>query len=535
MKKINLKKLAFIFVLILLFLILSHDRLHQWDEACFLSEAAYDKDYGFSCFPFDHFRLHIIILTSLVNIFGEGVNALFFIDLIYAFFMLITIINLYLFSKILFEDKRKAQYIALIGLFLPITLYLAFKSISSVPALMFASFALVFTVKGLKEKNNKFKILFFIGAGIIIYLSSISRFDGPILIYSFLGALLVMNLIKKPIQNIKLKNIFVSLVVISLVFLICFLTIFISTGFNGHERFIPSKTIYNILHMDYNESELPSTYEQYNVKREEIINQDLSSLTKLYLWTKTITGNFIKNSLLNFSLFGIFMIFSLMNLKNKNVIFSWVFYFLTLLPVALITRFGESRYSYLSLIPLAIIIYFGIEYLFKNKLFNKNKLLIVSVFTLIVLLNLTFIGYMEANVSEKNYDVLISRLEESYDPFSILVPRQWSDYSYLKYAYPTLDIYSVQKVDDGTLTIVDTDKIKNVTQIKTISNEKIYICYEKFRYVSYLEKAVAGIDLFNRTRTESQCSEGWIWNNTNLNLQKIMQEGRYEAYLVTIK
>jgi len=535
MKKINLKKLAFIFVLILLFLILSQDRLHQWDEACFLSEAAYNEDYGFHCFPFDHFRLHIIILTSLVNIFGKGVNALFFVDFIYAFFMLFTIINLYLFSKILFGDKRKAQYIALIGLFLPITLYLAFKSISSVPALMFASFALLLTVKGLKGKNNKFSILFFIGAGILMYLSSISRFDGPILIYSFLGALLVMNLIKKPIQNIKLKNIFISIAVVSLVLLISLLSIFISTGFNGYERFIPSKAIYGALNIDYNESDLPTTYDFYKGKLEARKNTDLPYFSRFQLWVKTIFRNFVSNTLLNFSLFGIFMIFSLLNLKNRNVVFSWIFYLLALLPVVIITRFGESRYSYLSLIPLAIIIYFGIEYLLKNKLFNKNKLLIVSVFTLIVLLNLTFIGYMEANVSEKDYSILINKLRNSYDSFSIFVPIQWSDYSFLKYAYPTLGIYSVQEIDDGTLTVLESDKIRNISQIKAIGNEKIYICYKQLREDSFLEGIVKRNDFFDQNFNRNQCSEGWIWDNPNIDLLKIMQQGRYEAYLVTIE
>jgi len=534
MEKINLKKLAFISIVILLFFILGHDSLHQWDEVCFLSEAAYNKDYGFSCFPFDHFRLHIIILTFLVDIFGQSAKSLFFIDLIYTFFIIITIVNLYYFSKIFFEDKKKAQYIALIGLFLPITLYLAFKTLSEVPAIMFASFALLLTVKGLKGKNRKLGILFFIVSGILVYLSSISRFDGPILVYSFLGALLLMNLIKKPIQNINLKTIIISLGLISLLFLISFLTIFISTGFNGYERFIPSKTMYSILHIEYNESELPSTYEIYKIRKEERINQDLSPLTRLNLWTKTITGNFVRNTLLNFSLFGIFIIFSLMSLKNKNIIFSWIFYFLTLLPVALITRFSESRYSYLSLIPLSIIIYFGIKRFLKIRLFN-NKLLVVFVFVLIVLLNTTFINYMEVNVSEKDYSILINKLRNSYDSFSIFVPIQWSDYSYLKFAYPTIDIYSVQEVDDGTLTVLESDRIRNISQIKAIGNEKIYICYKQFRENSFLEGIVKGNDFFDQNFNRNQCSEGWIWNNPNIDLLKIMQQGRYEAYSITAK
>ena len=147
---------------------------------------------------------------------------------------------------------------------------------------------------------------------------------------------------------------------------------------------------------------------------------------------------------------------------------------------------------------------------------------------------MNFIDYMEANVSEEDYSILINELSNSYDSFSIFVPIQWSDYSYLKFAYPTLDIYSVQEIDDGTLTVLESDRIRNIKQIEAINNDKVYICYEKFKYVTYLEKVLIRIGLFKTTVTESQCSQGWIWNDPNLNLQKIMQQGRYGAYLVTV-
>ncbi len=529
----NYKTTILTIILIILFLVLARDKLHQWDEACFLSEAAYNKDYGFKCFSYDHFRVHKIILAFLVDIFGTGLNALFFVDLVYAFFIIVIIFNLYYFCRLFFNDVTKARYISLIGLFLPITLYMGYKTISEVPALMFVSFALVFIVKGLKG-NQRYRIFWYSIAGILVYLSSISRFDGPVLTYSFLGALFIINLFKKPVQNIRFKDTIIAISLVSFVFIVCFLLVFLFTGFNGYERFVPSKAIYETLNIDYDESKLPKTYENYKAKKESRINSELESSSKFNVRIVTIFKNFIRKSSFNFSLFGIFMLVSLFALKNMNVKFTWIFYILSLFPVALVTRFSESRYTYSSLIPLAIVIYFGAERLLKYKLFRKNKLLIVAIFVLIVLLNLTFINYMEANVSEGDYDLLIKKLQSAYGSFSIFVPIQWSDYSYLKYAYPELNVYSVQEKEEGLMTVLKSDKVEDIDQLKTIVDTKIYVCYERFKYFSYLERMVMHIELFKRKLTGNQCEGGWIWDYPGIALNKIAEEGRYQAYLIDV-
>ena len=199
------------------------------------------------------------------------------------------------------------------------------------------------------------------------------------------------------------------------------------------------------------------------------------------------------------------------------------------------TRFSESRYTYSSLIPLAIVVYFGVEQLLKYKLFKKNKLLIAPIFALIVLLNLTFINYMEANVSESDYDLLINKLKSTYGSFSIFVPIQWSDYSYLKYAYPELNVYSVQEKEEGLMTVLKSDKVEDIYQLKTIVDTKIYVCYERFKYFSYLERMIMHIELFKRKLTGNQCEGGWIWNYPGIFLNKIAEEGRYQAYLMDVE
>ncbi|MBT4351879.1 hypothetical protein HOD20_05090 [archaeon] len=72
-KNQKLKKSFMWFILLaIVYIVVSKDGYHQWDESCFLFEASYDSSSASSCFPQHQFRGNILFLTLLVDIFGKS-------------------------------------------------------------------------------------------------------------------------------------------------------------------------------------------------------------------------------------------------------------------------------------------------------------------------------------------------------------------------------------------------------------------------------------------------------------------------------
>jgi len=123
----NNRIIFLILVLISFFLFLGYDRLHHWDEACYLRQAIENSD--FSCFDRNEYIGHIFLMDKLVDLFGTGSRGLFLVDFSYALLILaVVVINYIIFKEIFGENK--SYRIILFLLFMPLTLYLSFKTLT---------------------------------------------------------------------------------------------------------------------------------------------------------------------------------------------------------------------------------------------------------------------------------------------------------------------------------------------------------------------------------------------------------------------
>ncbi len=132
-----------VLLLIPLFFLLGYDGIHHWDEAYYLFNAAFKVPSEWSVFLMFKYG-HLLILKGLIELRGIGLNGLFFISLIYALMMLCFVFCSFLLLKELMGEE--ASYASLLLLFLPLTLYLAFKALAEVPALLFGVFSLLLFV-----------------------------------------------------------------------------------------------------------------------------------------------------------------------------------------------------------------------------------------------------------------------------------------------------------------------------------------------------------------------------------------------------
>ncbi|HEX5387341.1 MAG TPA: glycosyltransferase family 39 protein [Gemmatimonadales bacterium] len=132
------------------FLALSFTSHRYWDEYFYLYSAlahaprdliALEVESGL--FPIGFFSGkigHVVLLRLLLDTFGTGQRALFAVQLCYALMSLGFVAAGYAVYRQLL-DARRARRAALVLLFLPVTLYLGWKTLSEVPSLLLVTLA----------------------------------------------------------------------------------------------------------------------------------------------------------------------------------------------------------------------------------------------------------------------------------------------------------------------------------------------------------------------------------------------------------
>ncbi len=525
MKQFFHKHRSFLLVLlaIIAYFVLSLDGYHHWDESCYLSEAAYGRDKGYSCFPLDHFRLHVLLVTGLVSLLGTGWISLLLIEIVYAFLFLGFVVHAYLLFARLFP-KKEAKYTALVLLFLPISTYFGFKILSEVPALFLVSLSLLYFVRGYECLGWKRYTLFFVSALGVLF-SAVARMDAPILFFGFLGAVLAVSFFRGQVFDFRFRKSMYCSIVVTLLFLVCFLVMFVGFHFNPFERFISSSSISSVLPFVSIES------------HEESLgggpaSENFFSLVLKVFWLYAL------KFLIGGGFLYIFVLFAFTRWKEPVFQFSLLWYALTTFPVLFLLSWSELRYSYLNMIALAILVHLGIE---NVKRMVKNDALVRVLYGFCVLISIGLLYNAEMEVSERDYKQTLQYLKENYPSVTILTPDSYNDYYFLKFVYPhvfTVEGKSQEFYDNPRIQLLGDNVIRDVGSLNAIQGNNLnaaYVCYHQFKKHTFINKIM---DTVKGKRTSSSdtgtCSRSWMWNSNDVSLSKIEQFGPYEIYEVSI-
>ena len=197
-----------------LFLLVSWTPDHYWDEFFYLFSAAAHSPRELvrfephqTLFPNGFFTGkigHVVLLHLLLGWFGPGRVSLITIQAIYAVMVLAFSAAAWgLLRELL--GRRSASRSALVLLFLPVTTYLGYKTLSEVPSMLFVTLGCWSFLRGVREDDPSRRLLLlglaalglaagalcrvtgmltFVGLALALYLGRDPRFSGPVLIRS---------------------------------------------------------------------------------------------------------------------------------------------------------------------------------------------------------------------------------------------------------------------------------------------------------------------------------------------------------------
>ena len=464
------KKTITMCLLLVCFFIFSYDGIHHWDEASYLYNAAFSEPSELE--TFHHFKIgHLLILKSLVQIVGMGMTGLLFISFAYAVMMLCFVYFSFIFLKRLLGQE--AYYATIVLAFLPLTLYLSFKALSEVPSLLFGIISLLSLLYAFSPITITRRSLMLLASGVFLFLSSLCRVEALIMLASFILALLITRKFKTRV--IALYGCFVLTLSILLTLIgVTLLTL------NLQDMFLYATTF-----------------------------QEKTRYTLL----ENILMAFLEGGL-----FYPFIFPSFFRYKDEHFKFALFWLVFASVSSVVIMDHIEARRLCWNIIPLSILIFIGMKETYekmRNKLNRKGvllsapKVLFVFLFFLLLVGNYFLIAHGPDKIDERDYSGLFERLDNIYgDDKVILVPNKDADYCFIKFAFPEEIVIKVGEEGEPELL----RKFENKALIYVVWNIEVNAFVYKYKKSNY--------------------EYSWIGKSSEVVLEKVVEEGRYTAYLV---
>lgn len=456
-----------ILLLILLYFILGYDRIHHWDEPYYLYNAAFTNPSEWSIFHMFKYG-HLLILKLLVGLTGVGLEGLFIISFSYALMILCFVFCSFLLLKEII-GKEEAKYVALILMFLPVTLYLSFKTLAEVPSILFGVLSLLAFMYTLKFNGMK-KLSFILASGFFLFLSILCRFEASIMFISFLFALSIIYG-----EEYGTKKVYSSFLLVSMVSLALILIALAITNIN----------LYGMI-------------------------------TYFFSFQEKTRYTTIENFFMFFLEGGLFFSFTLFSFfdRSKELKFALIWFIgASIVPIFFMDHVEARRLCW-NMIPLAMLVFLGMKNVFR-RLEEKEcqiyirKILLVFLFVIILVSNQLLIASGPDKIDERAYSKLFGKIEGLYGNRIILVSTSY-DYDFIKFAFPSEEILYVEGERNKTEVMKLLEHNETILYLTwNISRDFIIYKYDRSNY-----------------------DKSWIVQDQRIKLKKIAEEERYSAYLV---
>lgn len=521
-KNLNIRNYKGFFVLIsILFLIISFTPYHHWDESYYLYTLNYhsltelllhENELSAGLFPKGFFTSKIgsmLIIWLFTRIIGAGWWSLYFLQFIFALFLIGFFFVSFKFYRELSdsEDLINSQWAltaAIIVLFLPVTMYLSFKTLTEVPALFFTTFGLWMFIKSIRETVPR-KIciqLFLAFAGIV--LGTICRF---IFLLSFIGFVFSYVVIYR--QSYPFKIIFNRALVICSGLFVLFVLVLLFLGDHFFQSAGPLKDI--------------------------IMNKrGDGDGVKIYVF------------MMYFQCFIILLPFAFLFKWNRPFKLSMVWLCISVIPLFIAASNLEPRFLSFGLLPAAIVVNQGLHNLSKFLRIPEKMFIVISIVLIVIFNRLIFTPISLYEIDQRQLKKIVSDVYKNEPQATLILP--WvTEYCFLRFAYPDKPIRSAITTLPGAqdYSFVQTDPFKwwigrnnHVSTLEELMNESgpwIYIgrsfspAREKlYEYLSLMRMN----SLMQRRVGNEPLSLSWIWNDENLKLNLVQRQGPYNAYRI---
>ena len=512
---------GFFIVISILFLIISYTPYHYWDEFYYIYTLNYhsltetilkENDLSAGLFPKGFFTSKIasmLIIWLFTKIIGAGWLSLYILQFTFALFLIGFFLVSYKFYSELIESEdlinsKWALATSTIVLFLPVTMYLSFKTLTEVPALFFTTVGLWMFIKSIRETApGKICILLSLAfAGIV--LGALCRY---LFLVNFIGLVFSYGIIYR--QHYLIRTMIKRAMIIFAGLIILVIFIFYLKG----DHLIQSVGLlkFNIM----------------NLKSDD-------DGVKIYVF------------MMYFQSFIILLPFSFLFKWTKTFKLSICWLCISVAPLFVAASYLETRFFSIGLLPTAIIINQGLQNFVKSLRLHKKIFVLILLMSIVVLNRLVFTPLSLYDIDQNKLKKIVSDVYK-YEPQATLILPWVTEYCLLRFVYPDKQIRSSITTLPGTVnhSFIQTDSFKwwigrnnHVSMLEELMKESkpwIYIgrsfspAREKlYEYLSILRMS----SLMQRRGGSDPLSLSWIWNNEDLKLDLSQRQGPYNAYRI---
>ena len=212
----------------------------------------------------------------------------------------------------------------------------------------------------------------------------------------------------------------------------------------------------------------------------------------------------------------------------------------------------ESRYLAGNLIPLIGLIYLAADGLAPRvaEWWRRSRPATACAAGLALLVvvgsNLIALSVMTHELRIDQLHRLIARLDQAYAGrnYAILTPYTYTDFQYLRFAYPDRPIYTVQTVfnsQSNDWSYYPNRVVTDLASLKSLDAELVYLGFHENLAVENLRRIAGMIPIpllakqFEKKKFQDHLTLSWMWGNRDLVFEEPLREGHYLAYPVRLR
>jgi hypothetical protein len=508
------KQLAVVLAVAALYFLVSWTPHHHWDEFFYLFSVSVHTPRQLvqfeahqSIFTNGYFSGkvgHVVLLRLLLVWFGTGWLSLVTIQSIYAVIMLGFVGAAWGTLRELL-DQRSAGQSALVLLFLPVTTYLGFKTLSEVPSLLFTTLGCWAFLRSFRGGAGRSQNLLLAMSAVSVALGALSRVTG---LLGFIGLVLALWIVGDPrFQRGQIIRRAAPLIAAAL--------ILYTLGLYWVGA--PLSHLVTLAHY--------------------VAGQSVA-MERLYALALAVQGFALVVPL------GL----SWRGPPARRIAAVWLG--ITGLPCLLL---HEPRYYAPALVPLAVVAASGISNLTERLFRSERHWVWLSVLAALVLLNrLVFAPLMPYEVDQRALAAVVTRLEKVAPGGTYLVP-WFSDFAFLRVAFPgdqvrlcITPIPGSRYTGNGHSGIMPAEDrwwagagnyVGSRAALDPAPHPWYYIGWTYSPSLLRLRQAFATLGIYwardpQRAGWHDHLTGSWIWRNSGLSLTPMAQEGQYRVFRI---
>jgi hypothetical protein len=505
---------------VLVWLVLGFDGRLHWDEPHFLYAGAYFPiaqiiagDFQPSLHPgFTTSRIaHVVLVNGMTGLLGIGGQLVAFVMVLYVALLLVFFGVVYVVLRELTVPATEAAVATVIVMFSPISLYVAWKTLPDVPALMWSSFAVLAAIRLVGDGRA------WVWLPIGVLALAMTALTKHVLVWTFV-AFAAAAIVADPIgmARARLLGILVALSVGSVVVFAAVLTI---VGFD--------------------------------------LTDFLAFLAAASRASEPLAARAL-HIVIALGLLWIVLPIAACHPDRPLTRFFWLWFAIATLPLLVIAPRVEIRYLAPALLPLAGLVFLSLDLLGRRLpvLALRPRSMLAALMILIGAVGLSSRSVQALTAHEiemTSLHALLGRLDDAFGPgaYAVVTPWEYSTFLYLRLVYPDRPVYDAfdpQRIGHPEWSSAQERFfagriLRNVDQLHAIDRQLVYVGFPEPMPVANLRRLAGllpkriGEPLIRKLDSLSaykHLSVSWMWDDPDVSLELIDQVGNYHVYQVTL-